>query len=154
MSNPAPALPVLWDKPLAGTPFRGLILRTHYCYCAYIGVPQDHWLADMQELQFECHWGVNFREPGDGGLRPAGWFWYGWDYGHAGDQTFLLQSMPPELAEMLPEGLKRHLGAGKSWTLAEIEQDLIDAAVSLAHAMARADHASNAALRASVTRQS
>jgi|GEM_PF-6979487 len=140
MSNSAPALPVLWDKPLAGTPFRGLILRTAYCYCAYIGVPQEHWLADMQELQFECHWGVNFREPGDGRVQPASWFWYGWDYGHAGDQTFLLQSMPPEIAEMLPEGLKQHLGAGKSWTLAEIEQDVIDAAVSLSHAMARSGH--------------
>lgn len=138
---------VLWDKPLSGTPFRGLILRTPFCYCAYIGVPKDHWLADMQELQFECHWGVTFRGPGDGLVRPADWFWYGWDYGHAGDQIFLPLSLPPELAALLPEGIAEQLEQGKVWTVQEIELDLVNAAVSLSHSMANASQFTQTTLR-------
>lgn len=95
----------VFDQLLAGTPFRGLVLKGQPGYCAYIGVPESHWLADMEGLQFACHWGVTFRGPGGDGIRPEGWYWYGWDYQHAGD--FLefpeeLLAAAPEIAALIP----------------------------------------------------
>jgi len=62
---------ILRDFLLADTPFRGLILRTEFCLCAYIGVPEFHWMANMEELDFPCHRGLTFNAPGGDGLRPA-----------------------------------------------------------------------------------
>jgi hypothetical protein len=125
---------VLFDSMLAGTPLRGLILQGPFCICAYLGVPQDHWIADMPSLEFDCHWGVTFNGDGGSSLRPAGWYWYGWDYGHAGDMLPSLAALPDNLAipEELLEAFQTMLG-GRSApiTLAEVEQDLIDAALSL-----------------------
>jgi len=39
-------------------------------------------------LGFRCHYGETFSDIGDGKIRPAGYWWYGWDYGHLHDVSF------------------------------------------------------------------
>ena len=136
-----------FDSQLVGTPFRGLILQGFAGYCAYIGVPQEHWLADMEELEFVCHYGITFRGPGGDGIRPEGWYWYGWDYQHSGDKRFF----PAEFLEVVPEELKAHLTGGKEWTVAEIEQDIMDAAMALLDALQAANGAVEKALPRRIT---
>jgi hypothetical protein len=128
----------LLDYELVGTPFRGLVIRTPFALCAYIGVPKNHWIANMPELQFRCHWGVTFSGEGDGIARPKDFYWYGWDYGHAGDAIDLSAEikvdMPAEVIEMLEKinSIGFFGKPAKKWTLAEVEQDLLDAAMGLA----------------------
>ena len=117
---------ILKDCLLGGTPFRGLIVQNEFALCAYLGVPRDHWLADMESLEFDCHWGVTFRGEGGDGIRPENWFWYGWDYAHAGDYI----GLPPEIEEYVEKSMPNRK-KGKRWRLAEVEHDLIDAALNL-----------------------
>lgn len=135
----------LVDRLLAGTPFRGLVIQGFRGYCAYIGVPRDHWLADMDGLVFNCYGEITFRGPGDGCVRPEGWYWYGWDYQHLCDKSEFpnvkLDELPPELAGMLEAAFGN--GNGKTWTLPEVEQDLIDAAISLLEVMDAAQAEAN-----------
>jgi len=69
---------------------RYLIMRGPNSLCCYLGVPKDHPLANRSydDIPLDCHGGLTFSEKGDGEIRPEGWFWYGWDYGHAGDVSF------------------------------------------------------------------
>ena len=70
---------------------RYLIMRGPCSLCAYVGVPSDHPLAgkDYDDVPLDCHYGLTFSgEGGDEDFRPAGWYWYGWDYGHSGDKAF------------------------------------------------------------------
>lgn len=124
---------ILRDFLIAGTPLRGLIVRGPFSLCAYLGVPRDHWMARMEELDFPCHWGVTFSAEGEGGLRPLDWYWYGWDYGHAGDAL----ELPPELEALMPAEL-RPSQRGKRWTVDEVEHEVIDAALALHEQMQQA----------------
>ena len=140
---------VLKSYPLEGTPFRGLILQGPLSLCAYIGVPNDHWLANIDDINFVCHRAITYQGEGDGELRPLGFYWYGWDYGHSGDRlTFgeddqefrrLLESLPEESRQIL---LRITDGdpdtPAKSWTVEEVEQDLVNAAVDLMEQMRHA----------------
>ena len=127
MTTTAPLL----DYLIVGTDFRALVIHTGFSMCAYIGVPKSHWLSNMEDLQFDCHWGVTFSGEGDGQLRPEGWYWYGWDYAHYGDHiAFPEGSIPPQLAEHF-----NNIFRGKKWTLAEVEQDVLDAAINLSESM-------------------
>ncbi|MBV7542000.1 hypothetical protein [Acidovorax sp. sic0104] len=120
-----------FDNLLAGTPFRGLIIQGGAGYCAYDGVPLDHWMAGMDELVLRVHGSITFQGAGDGLYRPEGWYFWGWDYQHWGDQKVLdpalLDLLPPEFRERMVSANSK----GKKWTLPEIQQDLIDAAVEL-----------------------
>lgn len=133
----------LFDSLLPGTPFRGLILRG-ISFAAYVGVPTDHCLADMDSLKFKCHRGITFRGPGDG-IRPEGWYWYGWDYMHAGDAFDMpgLDLLPPEAQSLFLSG---SFGKGRQWTLGEVEQDLIDAAVELMEQLSVAQRVTDSAM--------
>ena len=67
---------------------RFLIMRGPFHLCAYIGIPMDHPLAkrNYDDLPIDCHGGLTFA--GEGRKRgewPAGFYWYGWDYGHCDD---------------------------------------------------------------------
>lgn len=126
---------MLFDSCLAGTPFRGLIIRGLFGPCAYIGVPMEHCLDDMESLRFDCHGGVTFRGPGDGTIRPEGWYWYGWDYQHPTDKVMLPELSEDEFPSELIELLKSTYGSGKAWRVAEIEHDIIDVAVNVARAL-------------------
>lgn len=112
--------------------------------CAYIGVPEDHWLADMDALHFDCHWGVTFNGPGGDSIRPAGWYWYGWDYAHYGDQL----RIPDEIQAIFKEnGLVSPFSQGKRWTLEELEHDIIDVAVNLRQALLGAEQVAERSLK-------
>jgi hypothetical protein len=58
--------------------------------CAYVGVPLSHPLAnqDYTNLPLSCHGGLTFGHLGNGDPWPKGFFWYGWDYGHCGDDSY------------------------------------------------------------------
>lgn len=136
------------DYLLAGTPFRGLVLQNDICICAYLGVPETHWLANMAELEFDCHFGVTFSGPGDGQVRPAGWYWYGWDYAHFTDYIGIPPELSAQLSEDIPEELRSFLSRpGKKWSIAEVEQDLLDAAMDLKVSLERAQDLASASLR-------
>jgi hypothetical protein len=68
---------------------RFIIMRGPAALCAYLGIPQDHPLAnhDYDDLPIDCHGGLTFSGGGDK-WRPKDFWWYGWDYSHAGDYSF------------------------------------------------------------------
>lgn len=70
--------------------YRCLIIRGPGSLCGYIGVNEDHPLygVEYDNLPIECHGGLTFSDKGDDTFRPAGRWWFGWDYGHAGDASF------------------------------------------------------------------
>lgn len=119
---------ILQDMQLAGTPFRGLVVRGEFSLLAYVGVPRSHWLADMVELEFDCHFGVTFRGHGDGGLRPADWYWYGWDYAHYTDR--LLPN--PRMSDF-------HGPGSRTRSVEEVVEDLLDVALPLFRALQQAE---------------
>lgn len=145
----------LQDYAIAGTPFRGLILRGEFCLLAYIGVPEGHWLANLEELEFDCHYGVTFRGAGDGVTRPQGWYWYGWDYAHAFDVWELngtmkeaLELLPPDVQALWQDVQQRK--GGRRWTVADVQVDLTESALELLAALQAAEDAAKAATQASL----
>ena len=54
---------------------------------AYVGIPSGSPRAgiDQEKVPVAVHGGWTWGEEGDGVFRPAGWFWWGWDYAHLGD---------------------------------------------------------------------
>ena len=71
---------------------RCLILRGPSSLCAYLGIPTKHPLAGFEydDIPLECHGGLTFCGEGGGKdiYRPAGLYWYGWDYSHYKDYAF------------------------------------------------------------------
>jgi len=107
-----------------GTPYvrRGLIQESTASLTAYVGVLIDHPLAgqDYNEFLLDVHGGLTFGQPGDGQYRPAGWYWYGWDYAHFSDLSKL------DLKYLLSAGeltmIPKH-----DWTIPEVLEHLNDA---------------------------
>jgi hypothetical protein len=97
---------------------RWLVLRGPASLCAYIGLPVDHPLvrasASYDDLPLDVHGGLTYSNEGDGKHHPAGWFWWGWDYAHAGDRcTYDLES---------GRNADEHL-----WTIEEVTREAKDA---------------------------
>ena len=92
-------------------PCRFMILRGPVSLCAYLGVPKGHplWGMHHTHLHLQCHGGLNYS--GEGGeCLPNGFWWYRWDYAHAGD--FAIFDGPT------------HLSSGaKKWTVEEVKED-------------------------------
>lgn len=68
---------------------RIIVMRGPASVNAYIGVPDGHPLAgfDYDSLpNVEVHGGLTYASSG-GKEWPKGWYWYGWDYAHAGDRS-------------------------------------------------------------------
>ena len=69
--------------------YQGLILRGPMfgALCGYVGLPEGHDYYGMyfEEIPIDAYGGLNFSEPGDGILRPEGYYWIGFDCGHAMD---------------------------------------------------------------------
>ncbi|WP_157266534.1 hypothetical protein [Azohydromonas aeria] len=149
--------PPLADFPIAGTPLRALVLRGPMSLLAYIGVPLDHWAAGT-DLDFRCHWGITFEGEGEGMMRPAGWYWWGWDYGHCTDVVDL-PPLSPEWQERIDDfrrallehfndwredrGLEPVTGftpmEQKRWTAAEVVEDVMDVAMNVKAALEAAE---------------
>jgi len=70
---------------------RLLVMRGGVALTAYVGVPPDAPAAGWGEelVPLEVHGGLTFAGAGGDGIRPDGWWWYGWDYGHAFDATWV-----------------------------------------------------------------
>lgn len=71
---------------------RFFIMKGGSALCVYVGIPIDHPLAGFgyDDLPLECHGGLTFSGAGHkskegGSIWPEGFWWYGWDYAHAGD---------------------------------------------------------------------
>jgi hypothetical protein len=98
---------------------KGIVLRGGPSLCAYIGIPKWHPLAglDYNDIPLDVHGGLTFGDLGDGEMRPAEYFWYGWDYGHAGDLCFY----DVQFAHLLPGRLHRD---EHPWTPTEVTDEL------------------------------
>lgn len=69
---------------------RFIVIRGPGSLCGYVGVPLSHPLAghSYDDITVQAHGGLTFSNIGDGKIRPEGYWWYGWDYSHSGDDVF------------------------------------------------------------------
>lgn len=133
---------------------RLLVTRGYMGFCAYVGAPQGHPLTEVTELNIPCHGSVTFSEWGAAGsVWEPGWYWWGWDYQHAGDaldvEGALLSEAPLGKDEMenIVNLFKGFNGRRqKSWTLREVIEDTRRVAHALQGAMAAAQAVAGPAL--------
>ncbi|MNR71454.1 hypothetical protein D3C71_20800 [compost metagenome] len=124
---------------------RLLVTRGSYAFCAYVGVQADHSLAGLEDLRFDCHHGVNWSQWGEPDSPWAeGWYWWGWDYGHASDHVDFEGSVPDDAPVEVRQAMARFqalLAAGplrrrtKNWTLGEVVEDGLDVLMELKQAL-------------------
>ena len=97
---------------------RILIMRGPASWCAYIGIPLDHPLANYEydDIPLQCHGGLTYAGEGGGGW-PKGWFWYGWDYGHSGDMFGFADSKTREITSQFDHS------KDKMWTADEVKEE-------------------------------
>lgn len=103
---------IVFDKFENGLRF--IVMRGPAAFCGYVGVPKDHPLAgfDHDFLQFiDVHGGLTFSSASKGGW-PEGYFWYGWDYAHAGDKSVYDHNINYPFPD-----------TDKDWTLGEVIDD-------------------------------
>ncbi len=77
---------IFYDEQSEG--IRLLVLRGPASVNAYLGVPEQHPLAaidDYNGLPLNVHGGLTYARRGEG-MFPTGWMWWGWDYAHSGDE--------------------------------------------------------------------
>ena len=103
------------------------ILRGPGAFCTYLGIPNNHPLAnlDYDSVNVNCHGGLTFGQKGfidkiDGKiLLSPSYYWYGYDYAHAGDCIYFLPKC------------SKYVTQGKDWTLQEVIDDAEEAILSL-----------------------
>lgn len=79
---------------------RVLVVRGPFSFLGYVGVRANHTLAELEELDFQCHWGITFNGWGDAdSFRETGWYWWGWDYAHGLDHVDYAASLPPDASD-------------------------------------------------------
>lgn len=108
---------------------RFIVMRGPAALCAYVGLPKDHPLAghNYDDLPVQAHGGLTFgREAGK--QWPEGYYWYGWDYGHAGDFS------------VYDEKYRDAPSDDKKWTPAEVEADSWNAIYDFKHLMKLAEN--------------
>lgn len=115
---------------------RFIVMRGPASLCAYAGIPIKHPLAgkDYDDLPVEAHGGLTFSQKGKGGdgCWPKGYWWYGWDYAHAGDFSFY--SLTGKYSLGLDE---------KKWIVKEVIEDSWDALYGLMKLMKLAEEIYN-----------
>jgi hypothetical protein len=94
---------------------RVLILRGPASINCYLGIPSSHPLAGFgyDDLPVECHGGLTFGKEGNDDPFPKGFYWYGYDYGHADDMSFY-ELKYPEIKQLREE---------HPWTPEEVKKD-------------------------------
>lgn len=91
---------VLRDHLDAESGLRVLVVRGPFSFLGYVGVRADHTIAELEELHFNCHWGITFNGWGEfDSFREPGWYWWGWDYGHGLDHVDYAASLPPDASD-------------------------------------------------------
>lgn len=121
-----PPLPILFDQTYdedTPNPLRAVISKNDMgCFVAYVGVPIRHEMANKNhnDLDIDCHGGLTYSGTGSH-FNGVGWYWFGWDYGHAWDFV-------PRLAELSVKfgGSADPLPDQKVWTQAEVERQMTD----------------------------
>lgn len=75
---------------------RIIVLRANHSMNVYLGIPSVHPLAghDYDDLPIDCHGGLTFAAEGDDTFLPKGFYWYGYDYAHAGDYAWYSGGTP------------------------------------------------------------
>jgi hypothetical protein len=93
---------------------RFIVMRGPSSLCAYVGIPLEHPLAghSYDDLPVEAHGGLTYAGKGDK-WRPEGFYWYGWDYSHAGDWSFYQDKLPVSLT----------IGTDKKWLVEDVIKD-------------------------------
>lgn len=137
------------------TGIRVLVTRGYAGFCCYLGVPAEHLLAGIEDLHIRCHGGVTFQEWGaEGSVWEPGWYWWGWDYQHAGDKLDLeneLLALGPlgvELQQFLLSTQRAVEGpTPKEWTVDVVLQEARVAAKALQTQLVEAKALTDAALR-------
>lgn len=106
---------------------RCLVMRGPSSWNAYIGIPKDHPLAGFgyEDIPISVHGGLTFARSGEG--EPIGWpedrYWYGWDYGHAGDCCSY--NHDPRITSDAGRELCRL--AEKHWTADDVKREISEA---------------------------
>jgi hypothetical protein len=102
-----------------------LVMRGPFSLCAYLGIPQGHPLAgfNYEDIPLRVHGGLTFGKEGDGDWRPAGEYWYGWDYAHAGDFAFYDLVYQNAIQKMTAKDHKWARIKGHKWTPDEVIEE-------------------------------
>jgi len=102
---------------------RYLIMRGPVGLCAYLGISKDHPLAgkNYYDVDLGVHGGLTFSEIGDGKRWPKDFWWYGWDYSHAGDYPFYYDD-PAYLGVIRDDYIFDEMS--KKWSIKEVEQEI------------------------------
>lgn len=103
---------VVFDKFEDGIRF--VVARGSASWCAYAGIPKDHPLAGFSYddlMGVNAHGGLTYAGNGVRGV-PDGFYWYGWDYAHAGDVSVYDH-----------EYSKDRVSEEHDWTIAEVVED-------------------------------
>ena len=97
------------------------IMRGPCGMVAYLGISPSHPIAgkEYDDIPLDVHGGLTFSRAGDGKNWPKGYWWYGWDYAHAGDKAFY------DLERPWASAWKDNY---HEWTVPEVHVDVIVAA--------------------------
>lgn len=97
---------------------RVIVMRGPVALCAYLGIPSSHPLAgySYDDIPLQCHGGLTFGKEGDGPFWPKEFYWYGWDYGHAGDRATYSYESPLKEKFSLRDN-------EKEWTVKEVKEE-------------------------------
>ena len=95
---------------------RIILMRGPASINVYFGIPKNHPLANhsYDDLPIDCHGGLTFA--GGGKYWPNDYFWYGYDYAHAGDYCIFESKRANEI-------LGKYELKEKKWTIKEIVND-------------------------------
>jgi hypothetical protein len=100
---------------------RCAILSLYSYFTAYLGVPHSHPLAGFSydDINLDCHGGLTYAS-GESKVLPNDFYWYGWDYAHAGDYNYYGdEAWQKKFSKQEYE---------KDWTFGEVEQEVKDVA--------------------------
>ena len=108
---------------------RLLIMRGTMSWCSYIGVALDSPLSGLSYQDdilsgFSCHGGLTFAGEGDDINRPAGWYYFGWDYGHGGDWTSIAKRAVVSLFAAGSTSPVEISTDYKRWTFGEVKGEI------------------------------
>ena len=140
---------VIWDYTDPESGLRALVARGTFALVAYVGVQADHTLAELEDFDFRCHGDITWRAWGEGECgREQGWYWWGWDYGHAFDRPHfdLPAHLQAEMDAMLERIWKDSPFKPKDWTVEEVCDDAVNVLVELKEALAHSAELAQLAL--------
>jgi hypothetical protein len=107
-----------------------VVVRGPYSWCAYVGAPTDHFLSQLEEIRFRCHYGWNYAAADTGKPLSEGYFWWGWDYAHAGDLHIPTDTLPEDLRAHMDRHFDS-LRLAKDWTSDEVREHVLSALMEL-----------------------